>query len=40
MKIKIDIKIKIIFWLKDGIEKNNNFYKSANKKIRNQNNKD
>jgi len=29
-----------MFWLKGGIEKNNSFYKRANKKIRNQNNDD
>jgi hypothetical protein len=31
MGIKIDIKIKIIFWLKGEIENNNNFYKRAKK---------
>jgi hypothetical protein len=43
MGIKIDIKIKIIFWLKGEIENNNNFYKRAkktrNKKNKNQNGK-
>jgi len=29
-----------MFWLKGEIEKNNNFYKRAKKKIRNQNNED
>jgi len=29
-----------MFWLNGEIEKNNNFYKRINKKIRNQNNKD
>jgi hypothetical protein len=29
-----------MFWLNGGIEKNNSFYKRANKKIRNQNNED
>jgi hypothetical protein len=40
MRIKIDIKIKISFWLKGEIEKNINFYKRDKKKIRNQNNED
>jgi DNA-binding transcriptional regulator PaaX len=29
-----------MFWLDGEIEKNNNFYKRTNKKIKNQNNKD
>ena len=37
MRIKINRKK---LWLKDEIEKNNNFSKSYNKKIRNQNNED
>ena len=40
MRIKIDIKIKISFWLKGEIENNINFYKRDKKKIRNQNNDD
>jgi len=40
MRINIDIKIKISFWLKGEIEKNINFYKRDKKKIRNQNNED
>jgi hypothetical protein len=38
MRVKINIKIKTMFWLKGKIEKNNNFYKKAKKKNRNQNN--
>ena len=34
MRVKIDIKIKTIFWLNGKIEKNNNFYKKAKKKIK------
>jgi hypothetical protein len=40
MRIKIDIKIKISFWLKGEIENNINFYKRDKKKIKNQNNDD
>jgi len=34
-RIKIDIKNKKIYWMKSEIEKNNNFYKTAKKKIKN-----
>jgi hypothetical protein len=40
MRVKIDIKIKTMFWLNGKIEKNNNFYKKAKKKNKNQNNED
>ena len=40
MRIKINIKNKKTLWLKGEIEKNNNFSKSSNKEIRNQNNED
>jgi len=40
MGIKIDIKIKKSVWLKGKIKKNNNSYKRAKKKNKNQNNKD
>jgi hypothetical protein len=36
--IKIDIKNKNKFMLKNEIKKNNNFYKRVKKNIRNQNN--
>jgi hypothetical protein len=38
-RIKIDIKNKKIYWMKSEIEKNNNFYKTAKKKIKNKKNK-
>jgi len=40
MRIQIDIKMKINFWLKGDIKKKNKFYKRTKKKIRNQNNED